>query len=95
VAITERHRVYVARWLAAGTRMGLHDAQLCSVDLDGRPTERHVVIWVRENADPAYAVMPRGMQWQVLDCIHRHPLGLFPNLEAALNFIRPVLDVAA
>jgi hypothetical protein len=93
VTLTDRHRAYVARWLAAGARMGLHDAHVSTIDLDGRTAERHVVIWVRENADPAYSVTPKGMRWQVFDCVHRHVLGMFPNLEAALNFIRPVLDV--
>jgi hypothetical protein len=91
-----RHREYLMRWLEAGTSMGL-----CDVDVSPRtPTDsavmlEHVLVWVRENADPAYMIRPDGMRWLVLDHLRDHRLGSFASFEAALHCIRPVLAFSA
>ena len=92
-----RHREYLARWLQAGASMGL-----CDADVSPRvstPTEslmlEHVMVWVRENADPAYMIRPEGMRWLVIDHVRSHKLGSFSSFEGALHCIRPVLSVGA
>lgn len=88
-----RHREYLMRWLDAGTCMGL-----CDVDVSPRsgngPIE-HVLVWVRENADPAYLLRPEGMNWILVDNLRDHRLGTFKTFEAALYAIRPVLACGA
>ncbi len=87
-----RHREYLLRWLGAGAAMGL-----CDVDVTPRtPTDsavhlEHVLVWVRECADPAYMIRPEGMRWLVVDHLRNHKLGSFSSFEAALHYIRPVL----
>lgn len=91
-----RHREYLMRWLQAGASMGL-----CDVDVAPRAAQEdsvvleHVLVWVRENADPAYMVRPEGLRWLVIDHVRNHKLGSFPSFEAALHCIRPVLAVEA
>ncbi|GBQ21185.1 hypothetical protein [Tanticharoenia sakaeratensis] len=97
--VLPRHREYLARWLDAGLRMGLCDADIYS---DSRPgcgeVVNHVLVWVRESADPAYLIRPQGMRWVLIDQIRESDLGIYSSFEAALNAIRPVLpirDIAA
>jgi hypothetical protein len=87
--VTERHRSHLLRWLAAGRRMGLHDADVSYWTPVGERHEGYVLIWVRENADPAYRVIPSGARWEVIDHLRNHTLGRFASFEAALHFIRP------
>ena len=75
---------------------------LCDVDVAPRAAAQrdtamieHVLVWVRENADPAYMIRPEGMRWQVIDHVRSHKLGNFPSFEAALHCIRPVLTTDA
>jgi hypothetical protein len=93
LALTDRHRESLARWVKAGQRMGLHDAQICADPDQPAGRGQQAVIWVRENADPAYAVIPRHGAWQVKDCIRSRALGEFRSFEEALDFIRPVGDL--
>ena len=81
------HLTVLHRWLEAGRRMGLCDASVCQADPD------YVVVWVRENPDPAYMIAPEGMSWQVTDCIRNQLLARHASFEAALHFIRPVLKL--
>lgn len=92
-----RHREYLMRWLQAGASMGL-----CDADISPRVTAQgesvmieHVMVWVRENADPAYMIRPEGMRWLVIDHVRSHKLGSFSSFEAALHCIRPVLSAGA
>src|SRR3978361_2260338 len=92
-----RHREYLMRWLQAGASMGL-----CDVDVSPRATGlndtvvlEHVLVWVRENANPAYMIRPEGMRWLVVDHVRDHKLGSFSSFEAALHCIRPVLSAGA
>lgn len=89
--VTDSQQAYLRRWLAAGRCMGLHDGQVCAGTGCGEPAGSYIVVWVRENADPAYVVAPEGSFWRVRDSIRDATLGSFRTLEAALNFIRPVL----
>ena len=92
--ITERHRAYLMSWLKAGQRMGLHDADIAPpVPLDPKQHAGYVLIWVRENPDPAYRVVPEGRTWVVIDELRNHRLGKFPSFTGALHFIRPALGV--
>jgi hypothetical protein len=92
--ITDRHRAYLMSWLQAGQRMGLHDADIAPpVPLDPKQNAGYVLIWVRENPDPAYRVVPEGRTWTVIDELRSHPLGRFRSFAAALDFIRPALSV--
>ncbi len=87
------HRTVLNRWLAAGRCMGLCDASVCSSGPAGRPGTDYVMVWVRENPDPAYMVAPEGMRWRVTDCIRGATLASHPSFEAALHAIRPVLKL--
>ncbi len=91
--ITERHHAHLLRWLHAGRRMGLHDGQVTVTSRPGEPRVLQAVIWVRENADPAYTVTPGRANWTVSDCVRNQRLGEFRTFEAALDFIRPVLGL--
>jgi hypothetical protein len=93
--VTQRHRLHLQRWLEAGRRMGLHDAEIVYETPDGPHPAGLVLIWVREAPDPAYRVLPDRMRWCVVDHRRDHVLGQFSGFEAALNFIRPVLTTAA
>ncbi|MCQ8239454.1 hypothetical protein [Rhizosaccharibacter radicis] len=89
--ILPRHREYLARWLDAGASMGLCDADACA---DGVEPD-HVLVWVRENADPAYMIRPEGLRWHLIDQVRNSRLGSFPRFENALYAIRPVLSCGA
>lgn len=86
------HRAVLQRWLAAGRCMGLCDASACAATPGVDETD-YVLVWVRENPDPAYMIAPEGMRWRVTDCIRGQVLGRHPTFEAALHFIRPVLKL--
>jgi hypothetical protein len=88
-----RHREYLMRWLEAGAAMGLCDADTSSGD--GHEPNEHVLVWVRENADPAYMIRAEGLRWQLIDQVRNHRLGSFPSFEGALYAIRPVLACGA
>ncbi|WP_338110432.1 hypothetical protein [Rhodovastum atsumiense] len=86
------HRALLARWLEAGRCMGLCDASAFGPS-PGEIDSDHVLVWVRENPDPAYLITPDGMNWLVTDWLRREPLAQLSTFEAALNFIRPVLKL--
>ncbi len=96
--VLPRHVAVLTRWLQAGRSMGLCDAsafQSGRGDVAGiEPATDYILIWVRENADPAYMVTPTGSHWTVSDCVRQQVLGRLRNFEEALNFIRPVLGVS-
>ncbi len=86
------HRAVLARWLEAGRCMGLCDASVC-VARPGQVDPDYVLVWVRENPDPAYMITPEGMDWRVSDCIRNSVLAHHTSFEAALHCIRPVLKL--
>ncbi len=100
--IMPRHTALLARWLDAGRRMGLCDAsaflpnRIGTVALQPGQTD-YVLVWVRENIDPAYMILPEGATWLVVDAVREQHLARVGTFAAALNFIRPVLplEVAA
>jgi hypothetical protein len=97
--IMPRHTALLARWLEAGRRMGLCEAAAFrparpGIDADG-PAQGYVLIWVRENIDPAYMVTPEGARWVVVDSLRHQTLARLPSFAAALHFIRPVLSLDA
>lgn len=96
--VLPRHVAILTRWLQAGRSMGLCDASAFRSgrgDLESvEPNTDYVLIWVRENADPAYMVTPAGSHWTVSDCVRQQVLGRLRSFEEALNFIRPVLGVS-
>lgn len=87
-------RALLRRWLAAGRCMGLCDTSACA-PVPGEIETDHVLVWVRENPDPAYLITPDGMRWRVTDCIRGKILAHHASFEAALHFIRPVLNLTA
>lgn len=97
--IMPRHAEVLARWLEAGRRMGLCDASAFSPERVGfgseGPRQDYVLVWVRENIDPAYMVMAEGLQWVVVDAVRQLTMARLPTFEAALDFIRPVLPAEA
>jgi hypothetical protein len=97
--IMPRHTALLARWVEAGRRMGVCDASAFVPDRPGAaqegPREDYILIWVRENIDPAYMVMPEGFHWVVVDAVRQQTLGRLPSFAAALHFIRPVLPLEA
>ncbi len=84
LTVLPRHRSYLLAWLQAGGRMGLCDADVAT------GTDAEIYVWVRENADPAYAIRAEGMSWVVVDHLRGRKLGAFRSFEAALYCIRPV-----
>lgn len=92
--ILPRHSAVLARWVDAGLRMGLCDASAFFPG-PGEPQQDYVLVWVRENADPAYMIAPDGNGWLVTDALRQQPLATLSSFEAALNFIRPVLPLVA
>lgn len=83
LSVLPRHRSYLMAWLQAGARMGLCDADVAR-------GSQEVYVWVRENADPAYAIKGVGLRWVVFDHLRARKLGTFASFEAALTCIRPV-----
>jgi hypothetical protein len=92
--ITQRQTALLARWLEAGRRMGLCDACACFPKRGERERD-YVLVWVRENPDPAYLIEAIGTEWSVRDAVRDRELARQPNFVAALNFIRPVLPLEA
>lgn len=92
--ITPRHTALLARWLEAGRRMGLCDASAFFPDRTDRQRD-YVLVWVRENPDPAYIVQWEGGGWVVTDAVRERDLARLPSFAAALHFIRPVLPLEA
>jgi len=90
-----RHTALLARWLAAGQRMGLCNAEAFYPGKSERNRRDYVLVWVRENADPAYMVHPEATGWVVTDLVRQMVLVRQPSFVAALNFIRPVLPLEA
>ncbi len=90
--ITRRDLSLLGRWLDTGRRMGLCDASAFPAD---RASGGHdyVLVWVRENPDPAYMIQPEGRAWVVRDAVREHDLARLPSFAAALHFIRPVLSL--
>lgn len=98
--IMPRHTALLARWLDAGRRMGLCDASTFlpnRLGLVASQTGRtdYVLVWVRENIDPAYMILPEGATWLVVDAVREQHLARVRTFAAALNFIRPVLPLEA
>jgi hypothetical protein len=93
--VMPRHTALLARWLAAGQRMGLCNAQAFYPGKSEPHQRDYVLVWVRENADPAYMVHPEGAGWVVTDMVRQMVLARMSNFAAALNFIRPVLPLEA
>ncbi|BCK75179.1 hypothetical protein AA0242T_0006 [Acetobacter aceti NRIC 0242] len=91
--ILPRHREYLARWLEAGKRMGLCDAEFCIDDEATFADSEQALIWVRENASPAYVVHPEGTHWVVVDALRGNVLSHESSFEMALDFIRPALPL--
>lgn len=92
--ITSAQTALLARWVAAGLPMGLCDAHAYMP----RGRERgpdYVLVWVRENPDPAYMIQPAGHVWVVTDLVRDRVLDRKPSFAEALNFIRPVLPLDA
>jgi len=86
------HRELLARWLEAGRCMGLCDASAYQTGPD-RAEPDYVLVWVRENPNPAYMITSEGMRWRVTDSIRGEPLASHASFEAALHAIRPVLNL--
>ncbi len=92
--ITPRHTALLARWLEAGRRMGLCDASAFFPDRSERQRD-YVLVWVRQNPDPAYMIQSEGGTWAVTDAVRERELARLPSFTAALQFIRPVLPLEA
>jgi hypothetical protein len=89
--VLDRHMETLTRWLDAGRTMGLCDAASYGPETKGGAGTDYVLIWVRENANPAYMVAPEGMHWTITDCIRNQMLARVRTFEEALTLIRPVL----
>jgi hypothetical protein len=92
--VTLRHTELLARWLQAGRRMGLCNAEAFHPGRHDRQRD-YILVWVRENADPAYMVHAEGTGWVVTDTVRQAELAQLSSFEAALHFIRPVLPFEA
>ncbi|MCT6879317.1 MAG: hypothetical protein ACRCVY_04795 [Commensalibacter sp.] len=84
------HHTYLKRWFEASVRMGICDIEVRKGD--SKISVDHILIWVRENANPAYIVRPLDHKWEVFDYIQKKRLGVYSIFEQALNSIRPVLS---
>jgi hypothetical protein len=82
--------------------MGLCDASVFAPEptvgktaKPARPAPDYVLVWVRENIDPAYIIRPEGLMWVVIDAVRQNRLASTRSFAAALHFIRPVLKLEA
>ncbi len=95
--VMPRHAALLARWLEVGRPMGLCDAMVIPAERPrvgpDRPALAHVVVWVRENCDPAYIIRPERIGWLVIDALRDNELGRTRSFAAALHMIRPVLKL--
>ncbi len=91
------HTALLARWVEAGRCMGICDASMFASHTEpvGVHGVNYVLVWVRENIDPAYMIVPEGNEWMVVDAIRQQNLIRVRSFAAALNFIRPVLPLEA
>ena len=96
--IMPRHVELLARWLEAGRMMGLCDASTFKAERSGQleavRASEYVLVWVRENIDPAYLIRPERIGWTVIDAVRDNELGRTSSFGAALQLIRPVLKAA-
>ncbi|MXV44529.1 hypothetical protein GS501_05635 [Saccharibacter sp. 17.LH.SD] len=93
--ILPRHRTYLMHWLTAGESMGLLDAAIDTLSFSsayGHLAEQ-VLVWVRENPEPAYLIRPEGRFWVLIDQLREHEIGRYNNFALALHTIRPVLPL--
>ncbi|MCQ0041173.1 MULTISPECIES: hypothetical protein [Acetobacteraceae] len=93
--LLSHHRHYLATWLIASEKMGILDASIESSPDQQTADPSLVVIWVRENADPAYLISLRGPYWVLTDCLRDNELGRYRTFSEALHTIRPVLPLHA
>jgi hypothetical protein len=94
LSVLPRHLALLEKWLSAGRCMGLCDASLYQPG-EGGPKSPYVLVWVRENADPAYMVTPEGTRWVVTDYLRQRMLARVRTFDEALHLIRPVLPMTA
>ena len=96
--VLPQHIEVLTRWLQAGRSMGLCDASAVQSrrgpPTDVEPGTDYVIVWVRENPDPAYMITPGGTSWTVSDCVRQRVLGRLRTFVEALEFIRPVLGAS-
>lgn len=88
-----RHHRYLAQWFAASERMGILDVAIENAPEPSAADSHLVVVWVRENANPAYVISLHGPQWVLTDCLRDNELGRYGDLSEALHTIRPVLPL--
>lgn len=95
--IMPSHTALLARWVEAGRRMGICDASMFVPhgETVGFDQANYVLVWVRENIDPAYMIVPEGNGWMVVDAVRQQNLVRVRSFAAALNFVRPVLPFEA
>ncbi len=93
--ILPSHTALLARWVEAGRRMGICDASMFVPHAPAADAVNYVLVWVRENIDPAYMIVPEGRQWTVVDAVRQQNLTRLRSFAEALNFIRPVLPLEA
>ena len=93
--IMPSHTALLARWVEAGRRMGICDASMFVPHATSTDAENYVLVWVRENIDPAYMIVPEGTHWMVVDAVRQQNLNRLRSFAEALNFIRPVLPLEA
>lgn len=93
--ILARHKEYLLRWLEAGESMGLLDAAIDTLAYSDIPyeTTEQILIWVRENSEPAYVIRPKGRYWVLVDHLQNREIGRYVNFATALRTIRPVLPL--
>ena len=95
--IMPSHTALLARWVEAGRCMGICDASMFAPHAEAGRVDgvNYVLVWVRENIDPAYMILPDGTEWMVVDAVRQQNLLRVRSFAAALNFIRPVLPLEA
>ncbi len=93
--IMPSHTALLARWVEAGRCMGICDASMFVPHVPAADAANYVLVWVRENIDPAYMIVPEGRQWTVVDAVRQQTLIRLRSFAEALNFIRPVLPLEA
>ncbi|TPW35706.1 hypothetical protein [Oecophyllibacter saccharovorans] len=92
----KHHRIHLEKWLVAAAPMGILDGQITGMGSPSPSSQaghEQIVIWVRENASPAYCVHSAGNSWVVMDALQQLELGRFPKFCLALHRIRPVLPL--
>ena len=88
--ILPRHQALLARWIDAGRvdgtvrRLGVHADRVPPSAAEPGLTD-YVLVWVRENIDPAYMVVPDRTGWLIVDAVRQQQLARVAHVRRGIE----------